>query len=154
MVFCRQCNRQVDDCEHCAFPLAARHMPVTDAKVATLAYSSSDRVLEIVFRSGQVWQLSHVPEGIYKELCDATISSFLKFIAQRYNAVPVKTGIHAIRVPHEELCGKCRKPMIEAHRTVSTIDRMVRIRWQCSKCDVNEWRTYRAANPERAWRSR
>jgi hypothetical protein len=39
-----------------------------------------------------VWQL-HTPDGTYKELQNSTISSFLKFIAQRYKAPPVKKGI-------------------------------------------------------------
>jgi hypothetical protein len=146
MVFCRQCNRQVEDCEHCAFPIAGQRVPVTDAKVATLTYCAADRILEIAFRSGQVWQLSHVPEGIFRELCDATVSSFLKFIAQRYTAVPVKTGVHAIRIPSIERCGKCRGPMKEGHRTISTSDRMIRVRWDCAPCDGKEWRTYRAAD--------
>jgi hypothetical protein len=150
MVFCRQCQKRVEDCEHCVFPIRAPRVAVTDSKVATLAYNAADRVLEITFKSGQIWQLSHVPEGIYKELCDATISSFLKFIAQRYQAAPVKTGIHGIKVPTQEPCPKCETPMTLEHRTDNTIEHSVRIRWRCSACERNEWKTYGTLTTPRA----
>jgi hypothetical protein len=119
-------------------------MPVTDEKVAALAYSGTERILEIAFHSGQVWQLSHVPEGIYKELCDATISSFLQFIAKRYNAVPVKTGIHAVRVPATEVCFQCKQPMSAGHQNRSAADGVIRVKWDCPACRRSEWRTYGA----------
>lgn len=135
VVHCRVCRKKVEDCEHCVYPITAPRLPVADAKVKTIAYNVTDRILEIALHSGQVWQLSPVPEGVYKELCDSTIASFLNFIAKRYNAVPVKTGVHAIQVPIEEPCPKCKGVMVQVHRTQSAIDPFVRIRWSCGACN-------------------
>jgi hypothetical protein len=57
MVYCRQCQKKVNDCEHFVFPIEAKHVSVFDARVETIAYAVEKRVLEIAFKSGQVWQL-------------------------------------------------------------------------------------------------
>ena len=43
-----------------------------DAKIEALAYSEQNRILEIVYKNGQVWQLFGVPPSIYEELRDTT----------------------------------------------------------------------------------
>jgi hypothetical protein len=40
----------------------------------------------------------------YGELRDTTLTSFVKFIAQGYNAAPVKTEFQAIEIPQSEKC--------------------------------------------------
>jgi hypothetical protein len=60
MVFCRDCQRKVEDCEHFVPPLKIRHVDVFDAKVKTLAYDERQRILEIAFKNGQTWQLQGV----------------------------------------------------------------------------------------------
>src|SRR5215831_20419956 len=92
-VYCRQCQQKVADCEHFVYPIQAPRVHVFDPKVETLGYEEKERILEVTFKSGQVWQLFGVPPAIYGELRDTSISSFLKFIAQRYKSAPVKTGI-------------------------------------------------------------
>ena len=57
MVFCKECQQKVEDCPHFVAPIAARRIEVFDAKVKTLAYDPDQRILEIAFKSGQVWQL-------------------------------------------------------------------------------------------------
>jgi hypothetical protein len=126
---------------------------VTDSKVQSLAYNPNDRILEIRFNSGQVWQLSGVPEGVYKELCDSTISSFLNFIARRYKASPVRTNA-TIDIPLTEKCPKCESDMTQRHKTsANMIDKYVRVLWECSKCDKAEWKTY-GTPPDRKARTR
>jgi len=88
-------------------PIPVPSIPVFDPKIEALAYSESDRILEITYKSGQVWQLFGVPPSIYGELRDTTLTSFVKFIAQRYKAAPVKTGLKTIKVPASEKCPKC-----------------------------------------------
>ena len=142
MVFCRQCQRKVEDCEHFVLPIPGKRVRVFDEKVETLAYASDSRVLEIAFRSGQVWQLHDVPDGIYKELQNSTISSFLKFIAQRYRASPVKQGIRAIVVPDAQPCPVCKAAMKQSNRTENSANKFVRIFWHCPNCKKSEWQTY------------
>ena len=105
----------------------------------SLAYDVDQRILEIAFKSGQVWQLFAVPGGIYQELCDSTISSFVKFMARRYKAAPVKTTPN---VPETEKCRKCGSPMTQKHRTGGAIATFVRVLWSCSQCNSSEWRSY------------
>jgi YD repeat-containing protein len=136
----------VQDCPHFVTPLNAQHVRVTDAKVQSLAYNPNDRILEIRFNSGQVWQVFGVPEGVYKELFDSTISSFLNFIARRYKAAPVRTSARIV-IPQTEKCPKCESDMTQRHRTSSNmIDKYVRVLWACSKCDKTEWKTSRNAD--------
>src|SRR5262245_39674396 len=94
-------------------PIEAQRLRVFVEKVKTLAYAPEQRVLEITFKSGQVWQLAGVPPGIYAELQASTISSFLKFIAQRYNASPVRT---VVVVPSSEPCPRCQVAMVVSNR--------------------------------------
>src|SRR5216117_2164122 len=63
MVFCKQCQRKVEDCAHFVLPLPgqARRVRVFDEKVESLAYLEEKRILEIAFKTGQVWQLWEVP---------------------------------------------------------------------------------------------
>src|SRR5437879_3557075 len=91
MVFCKECQQKVEDCPHFVYPIKAPRVSVFDPKIETLGYDEQQRILEIVFKSGQVWQLFGVPPNIYAELRDTSISSFLKFIAQRHKSAPVKT---------------------------------------------------------------
>ena len=146
MVFCRECQRKVDDCEHFVFPLRVRRVPVFDEKVASLAYSQEDRTLEIAFKSGQVWQLAEIPPGIYTEIENSTISSFLKFVSRRYKASPVRTGLRAIVVPAAEKCPVCQTEMKESNRTSSEFDNFIRVFWQCGSCKKSKWDTYRGVD--------
>src|SRR5947209_3027653 len=57
MVFCRQCKREVEDCRHCVYPIQARRVEVFDEKIETIAYAEDKRILEVAFKTGQVWQL-------------------------------------------------------------------------------------------------
>jgi hypothetical protein len=141
MVFCRACQKEVEDCAHCVFPIQARHIPVVDAKVESLAYDDKTRTLEIAFKVGQVRQVFEVPPDVYHALEDSTITSFLKFMAHRYKSAPVKTGKHAIPVPASEKCPKCEKPMTVRHRVGSDFEKYVRVLWECS-CGGGEWRQY------------
>jgi hypothetical protein len=79
---------------------------------------------------------------IFEELRDTTIYSFLRFIAHRYKSAPVKTGVHAIKVPESELCNQCRKPMTVRHRINSTFDCNVRVLWECAPCAATQWKDY------------
>lgn len=153
MVFCRECQKKVEDCPHFVTPISAQRMRVFDAKVQTLAYNQDERILQIEFKSGQVWQLFDVPAGIYKELCDTTISSFLKFIAQRYKAAPVRTGMSAVEVPAAERCPQCKSEMGAKHRNGSNTEKYVRVLWACPSCNHSFWKTY-GQGPERERRTR
>lgn len=123
-------------------PIQALSIQVVDSKIERLAYSELDRILEITYKTGQVWQLFGVPPSIYGELRDTTLDSFVKFIAQRYKAAPVKTGLKAIKVPDFEKCSKCDASMKVRHRINSQFDIMIRILWECSACNHTEWRQY------------
>src|SRR5437867_4025056 len=58
LVYCRKCRQQVEDCSHFVPPLRIPPTEVFDPKVkTTLAYKKDARILEIVFKNGQVWQL-------------------------------------------------------------------------------------------------
>ena len=144
----RECKKKVEDCEHFVYPITAKRVSVFDPKIEFLAYSNQQRILEIAFKGGQVWQLFNVPPGIYREPCDSTISSFLKFIARRYQFAPVKTGLKAIRVPEAETCSTCQGQMTQAHRNGSTIDNFLRVRWTCSKCNTSVWKPTGQARSE------
>ena len=91
-------QKKVDDCEHFVRPIEAKRVSVFDARIETVAYSAEKRILEIAFKSGQVWQLFDVPPDIHNTVQDSTISSFLNFIAHRYKSTPVKTGMKAVPV--------------------------------------------------------
>jgi len=132
MVFCRECNTKVDDCPHFVSPLYTRAVPVFDPKIKTLAYDKASRVLEIAFKNGQVWQLFGVPPVIYDELLHATLSSFLKFVAPRYKAAPVRSF-------KEEPCPACSRPMVAQHKTSGGTRRIL---WHCDRCNQSLWRTY------------
>ncbi len=142
MVFCRQCQRKVEDCVHCVWPIQAPAVHVHDEKVETLAYAPDTRTLEIRFKSGQVWQLFNVPDGIVNELKDSTISSFLRFIARRYTAAPVKQGFHAVRVPESEPCPKCQAPMTLAQKSRSMFKSLANVSWECSTCKETHSKVY------------
>jgi len=142
MVYCRLCQRKVEDCAHCVFPIRAPRVRVYDEKVEALAYAPDVRTLEIAFKSGQVWQLFNVPDGIYKELKDSTISSFLRFVARRYTAAPVKQGFHAVSVPQTEPCPKCRAPMTLTKKTGSMFKNFATVFWECASCNETQTRVY------------
>ena len=61
MVFCKECRRKVEDCSHFVYPITAPRISVYDPKIETLAYEQEQRILEIAFKGGQVWQLFGVP---------------------------------------------------------------------------------------------
>jgi len=107
--------------------------------VKSLAYDANQRILEIAFKSGQVWQLAGVPAAIYQELRHSTISSFLKFIAQRYKASPVRT---TPSIPRAEKCVNCSGDMTEKHRTGDHTSTFVRVLWHCAKRERATWRSY------------
>jgi len=142
MVFCRECKRQVDDCPHFVYPIQAPRTSVFDPKIETLAYSEPKQILEIVFKSGQVWQLFGVPSTIYTELRDTSISSFLRFIAHRYKSAPVKTGISAIVVPQSEPCPRCKTAMEVTSRAENSIAKFIRVFWKCPQCEQSQILTY------------
>jgi hypothetical protein len=134
MVFCRECNRKVNDCPHFVPPLGIPAVPVFDPKIKTVAYKTDSRTLEIAFKNGQVWQLFGVPHDICEALLQQTLSSFLKFVAHRYQAAPVRTN-----GPQPQNCPACNRAMTERHRTTSGT---LRILWQCAPCNQSFWHSY------------
>jgi uncharacterized protein with PIN domain len=142
MVFCKACKKKVEDCVHFVYPIEGPRVSVYDPKIETLAYSREHRILEITFKTGQVWQLFEVPDTIYEELRDTTISSFLKFIAHKYRSAPVKTGLNAIRLPGTENCLSCNEKMTIRHRINSRFDANIRVLWECQQCNKTMWKDY------------
>jgi len=138
MVFCRECRKQVEDCAHFVSPLDVKPVEVFDPKVKTLAYKEDALTLEIAFKNGQVWQLFGVKPDIYNELLHATLSSFLKFLARRYKAAPVRKQ-SADAAPASEPCPACKKPMEVHHRTTGN---PVRVLWQCTRCNQSLWHSH------------
>src|SRR5437588_8186666 len=67
-VFCRECKKKVEDCEHFVAPLGIRAVPVFDPKIKTLAYKEDAQILEIAFKNGQTWQLFGASADFY-EMC-------------------------------------------------------------------------------------
>src|SRR5262245_10158291 len=112
MVFCRECRKKVEDCEHFVAPLGVPAIPVFDPKIKTLAYKKDARTLEIAFKNGQTWQLVGVQPDVYEMCLQLTLSSFFKFVAHRYKASPVRA--------ENELCPACKRPMTVNHRTSGT----------------------------------
>jgi hypothetical protein len=140
MVYCRKCRQQVEDCSHFVAPLNIPPTEVFDPKVKTLAYKNDARILEIAFKNGQVWQLFGVPPDVVHELFHATLSSFLKFLAHRYEAAPVRKPKPAADIPESEPCPQCRTAMMPRTRAGSLDP--IRVLWHCAACDRSEWRTY------------
>ena len=138
MVFCRECSRKVDDCEHFCCPARSSARSGVRPKVKTLAYSKHARILEIVFKNGQVWQLAGIAPAIYDELLHATLSSFLKFLAHRYKVSPVRKTA-AVRVPESEPCPACKGAMTITHQTMG---KPTRVLWHCERCNQSLWLTY------------
>ena len=142
MVFCKECKQKVEECQHFVDPIQAPKLAVHDEKIEFLAYSEEQRVLEITYKTGQVWQLFSVPASIYSEIRDTSLWSFVKFIAQRYKAAPVKTGLKAIKVPTSEKCLECKADMKVRHRIDNQFDVKVRIFWECQVCSRTVWKEY------------
>lgn len=142
MVFCKECKKRVEDCPHFVYPIEAPCVSVFDPKIETLAYSRDQRILQIRFKTGQVWQLFDVAPMIYDELRDTTISSFLRFIAHKFKSAPVKTGLNAIRVPETENCLSCDASMTQRHRINSPFDTNIRVLWECNQCKQTRWKDY------------
>jgi hypothetical protein len=143
MVFCKQCKQKVEVCPHFVDSIAAEKVQVVDERIDWLAYREEDRILEIAYKNGQVWQLSPVPPAIYGEIRDTTLWSFVKFIAQRYKAAPVKTGLQAIKVPESEKCRDCGADMTEMQRVPNAEKICMKVRWSCSSgCRRQIWREY------------
>src|SRR5262249_46397943 len=139
MVFCKECQQKVEECPHFVAPIKAKRVEVFDEKVKSLAYDAEQRILEVSFKSGQVWQLFSVPASIYQALRSSTIGSFLKFMAQRYKAAPVRT---APNIPQTERCPKCGAAMTQRHRTGGPAATFVRVLWSCSQCNSSQWQSY------------
>jgi len=142
MVFCKECKKKVAECPHFVDPIQAPKLAVHDEKIDFLAYSEEERVLELTYKNGQVWQLFPVPSSIYYEIRDTSLWSFVKFIAQRYKAAPVKTGLKAIKVPDSEKCLECKADMKVRHRIDNQFDVKVRIFWECPDCSRTVWKEY------------
>ena|SRR5262252_4389703 len=142
MVFCKECKQKVEECPHFVDPIRAPKLAVHDEKIEFLAYCEEQRVLEITYKTGQVWQLFSVPASIYSEIRDTSLWSFVKFIAQRYRSAPVKTGLKAIKVPDSEKCLECRADMKVRHRIDNQFDVKVRIFWECPGCARTIWKEY------------
>ena len=140
MLYCRKCWKNVDDCSHFVPSLNVTPTKVFDPKVKTLAYNKDSRILEIAFKDGQVWQLFGVPPDVYQELPSATLYSFLKFLAHRYETAPVRKSKPADLVPETESCPQCHNPMTQRHRTGYV--EPVRVLWHCAACHQSVWRTY------------
>ena len=142
MVFCRECRQNVEDCVHFVPPIKGKRLRVVDAKVDSLAYDPEGRILEIAFKTGQLWQLHGVPPAIYAELCDSTISSFLRFIARRYKSAPMRHPATRSVVPTSIACSNCKTAMQERHRRESAFGKVVKVVWTCPQCGRSEWKTY------------
>ncbi len=146
MVFCRECNAKVEDCEHFVPPLGNPAVEVFDPKIKSLAYKKDSRTLEIRFKNGQAWQLFGVSPDLYKELLGQTLSSFLKFVAHRYAPRPVRqpkssapSSGAADSTPKSEPCPACQRAMTIRHQTSG---QPMRILWHCEQCHQSLWRTY------------
>lgn len=143
-VYCKECQQKVDVCSHFVDSIQAPKVRVVDERIDWLAYREEDRIMEIAYKNGQVWQLSPVPPAIYGEIRDTTLWSFVKFIAQRYKAAPVKTGLQAIKVPETEKCRDCGAQMTLGERVPNPGKISVRVLWKCSSgCRRQIWREYR-----------
>src|SRR5262249_8989388 len=81
-----------------------------------------------------------MPPDVYQELLNATLSSFLKFLAPRCEAVPVRKSSPTIFVPETEPCPQCHTPMTQLHRTRYV--EPIRVLWHCDACSQSVWRTY------------
>ena len=139
MVFCRECNARVYDCVHFVAPLNLPPVEVFDPKVRSLAYQKDAHTLEITFKNGQVWQLFGVKPDIYEEMLHATLSSFLKFLAHRYKAAPVRQRNSSEDETSAEPCPACAQPMAVQHRTAGASPRIL---WHCERCNQSLWRSY------------
>ena len=144
MVFCRECNAKVGDCQHFVAPLNVSSVEVFDPKIKSLAYKKDARILEIRFKNGQAWQLFGISPDVYDQLLQQTLSSFLKFIGRRYSPRSVrvaKSGPPAPEraAPKHESCPACHRPMVNKHQTSS---QPMRILWHCRRCNQSLWRTY------------
>jgi hypothetical protein len=140
MVFCHACQTKVEDCEHFVPSLMVRAVEVFDPKVKSLAYDERKRLLEIAYKNGQAWQLEGVSKEIYQELLHQTLSSFLKFIAHRYKASPVRKMSPKESIPDTEPCPVCKNPMAERHKTSQ--EPPSRVLWECAACKRSIWRSY------------
>jgi ribosomal protein L37AE/L43A len=140
MVFCRTCQTKVEDCAHFVPPLTVRAVEVFDPKVKSLAYDERRHFLEIAYKNGQSWQLEGVSKEIYQELLHQTLSSFLKFIAHRYKASPVRKTSPKESIPSTEPCPVCKNPMTERHKTAK--EPPARVLWNCDTCKHSFWRSY------------
>jgi hypothetical protein len=49
----------------------ATHIPVASSSIASVGYRAHDRVLEVRFRRGAVYQYLDVPEGVFASLLTA-----------------------------------------------------------------------------------
>jgi len=150
MVFCKECKRKVEDCPHFVDPVQIPRTPVFDEKIESLAYSEPERILEIAYRNGQVWQLSPVPPAMAQEIRDTTLWSFIKFIAQRYKASPVRKGARAVHVPVTQECWKCKGTMNVGHRIDDRFEAKVRVLWKCTMCSHHEWKQYEGTQLSRS----
>ena len=107
---------------------APRRSVAPDGQDRTLT-DEPRRILEIRFKNGQTWQLKGVPPEIYQEFLHQTLSSFLKFIAHKYQANPVKSQPDKESIPSTEPCPDCKTPMTVQHQTSPRPP--ARVLWKC-----------------------
>jgi hypothetical protein len=144
VVFCRECNAKVEDCQHFVAPLNVSSVEVFDPKIRSLAYKKDARILEIRFKNGQAWQLFDISPEVYQQLLQQTLSSFVKFIGRRYSPRPVRVPKPSQRAPRpaapkDEPCPACHRPMTNKHQTSG---QPMRILWYCKRCNQSLWRSY------------
>lgn len=51
---------------------------VDSSMAKSVGYSAASSVLEIAFRSGEVWQYHHVPEQVYREMISGSIGKYFQ----------------------------------------------------------------------------
>jgi len=152
MVFCKECKQKVEECPHFVDPIRVPRIKVLDEKIETLAYSEPERILEITYRNGQVWQLFPVP-SMYGEIRDTTLWSFIRFMAQRYKAAPVRIGLRAIVLPSSIECPKCKEGMTVRSRMNDAERIVIQLQWECKACGETMRRNYDRTNvgAKRPW---
>ena len=63
-----------------------KRLPVESSLAKSVGYDRNTSILEIEFRSGEVWQYHHVPEKVYLEMISGSIGRyFLAHIKGQYS---------------------------------------------------------------------
>lgn len=82
VVFCRECKKKVEDCEHFVYPIKGKRVPVFDPKIECLAYGHEQRILEIAFKGGPSLASCLRSRREFTANCVIPPFPFLKFIAR------------------------------------------------------------------------